>query len=32
VLTYTDRDGITSPEQAQGADPMALTNELLAAI
>ena len=32
MLTYADRDGIISLEQAQGADPMALTDELLAAI
>jgi hydroxymethylbilane synthase len=32
LLTYADRDGIISLERAEGADPMALTDALLAAI
>ena len=32
MLTYADRDGIISLGQAEGADPMTLTDELLAAI
>ena len=32
MLTYADRDGVISLEQAEGADPMVLTDTLLAAI
>jgi hydroxymethylbilane synthase len=32
MLTYADRDGVISLEQAEGADPLALADALLAAI
>ena len=32
LLTFADRDGSISLEQAEGADPMALTDALLAAL
>jgi hypothetical protein len=32
MLAYADRDGVTSLEHAEGTDPMALADEVLAAI
>jgi hydroxymethylbilane synthase len=32
MLAYADRDGVTSLEQAEGADPLALADEVLAAL